>query len=178
MSRRTNGIKLVGRDGDTYYFVDSVFEHNDGFRGCTGFAVRPVSPKEYEWASDRENVAERLRELYDCQYGDNDSFYSPDCAEDAREADFERFVDDVIHYDGIDHIMFDESYCCDASPVFDRLGIEHESTDCNGCGRMFKVDSDYEELFDFGAWIGVRSFEGGIGSYEWAARTIFGKVDD
>jgi hypothetical protein len=174
---RTTGCRLIGRDGDTYYFVDSVFDHGDGFRGCTGFAVRPVSPGEWEWASEFENVAERLEDVYADMYGGDDRWYDPDSAGDAREKDFERFVNDAIQYDGIGHLMFDESYCCEAGSVFDKLELEYETTDCNGCGRMFKADSDYEELFDLNAWIGVRSFEGGIGTYEWAAKTIFGKVD-
>ena len=42
MMKKTSGLALIGRDGADYIFCDSVFDHGDGFHGCTGFQVRPV----------------------------------------------------------------------------------------------------------------------------------------
>ena len=58
------GFVCIGVKGGEYYFADSVFEHSDNFRGVTGTVVRPVSEDEWDYASDRENVAERLEDYY------------------------------------------------------------------------------------------------------------------
>jgi hypothetical protein len=186
MSIRVEGCKCVGRNGSEFYFVSSIFEHGDGLKGCTGFIVRPVSPEEYDWASDRENIAERLEDVYECCYTREGRWYRSDNANgerrkgsdgrfvSRRESDFEDFVDDAILSDGVDHIMFDTSYGCESWRFFEAIDEKFESTDCIGCGRIFDKDSDYEELFDHAAWMGVRAWEGGSCSFEWAARTIFG----
>lgn len=166
---RTEGYKLIGRKDDDYYFVDSIFDHGNGHRGCTGVIVRPVSPGEYEWATDREKVAERLVSCYEDMYGidwDDDS-----------EA-FEVYVDASIDSEGVNAIMFDTSFNSETSAQFTKLGIEHDCTDCSGCGRIFDAGSvwdDWDELFDLDAWLTVTDFEGGKGSYEQAAKVIFGE---
>jgi hypothetical protein len=159
MSIRVNGCKCVGRNGDTYYFVDSIFDHGDGFAGCTGFSVRPVCAEEFNsW--DHDAVAEYLEEC-----GSHDGM---SCRK------FHALVDEAIRVDGIGHIIYDDGFGCEVGPFFNALGIDYECTDCVGCGRQFSEDSDYEELFDHAAWIGVTGFEAGEVSFEWAARTIFG----
>ena len=172
MSKRTTGWKLIGRKGGEYYFVDSVFEHQDNFRGVTGSIVRPVSPKEYEEASDRENVAERLEDYWNVCHARDDY----DNEEDF-DAAFEDFIDEAIEYDGIDQIMFDGSDNCNASDSFDELGIKHEFTDCSGCGRIFgKRDNlDFDEVFDYPALVAIRAYEGGSLSRDYVARIIFGE---
>jgi len=163
---RLNGNKLIGRIGDDYYFAESVFQHSADFRGVTGYVVRPVSPQEYAWASDRENVAERLQSCYD---GDTDS------------PAFESWVDDAIAFDGIDSIMFDQSFGCAASDAFEALGIEHECTDCIGCGRIYgRFDGgnhiEFDEVYDpaaLGAILLMESKEGTL-TLEQAGRVIFG----
>jgi hypothetical protein len=159
MKIKVTGCKLVGRNGTDFYFVSSIFDHGSGFRGCTGFVVRPVSAAELNSYS-RDDVRDYLDDA--------------GCHEGKTCAEFNRFVDDVIQYDGVDKVFFDESFCCDASEHFDALGIEYECTDCSGCGRIFSASSDYEELFSHAAWIGLRAFEGGNVSFDWAARAIFG----
>ena len=81
MTRKYEGFVCIGRKGENYYFADSVFEHSDSFRGVTGSVIRPVSKDEWDYASDRENVAERLEEYYrevnNCTHWD-DSFDEDD----------------------------------------------------------------------------------------------------
>lgn len=165
---RINGSVLIGRNGDEYIFVNSVFDHGGGLRGAAGCSVRPVSTDEYDWATQRENVEERLIDHYEAIY--DGKLHS----DESRETDFQRFVDDVIQYDGIDNIMWDESYCCEASEAFDELGIEHECTDCIGWGRVFDKNSDYEEIYNLAAWVAIRSLEAGSFTAEHAAKIIFG----
>jgi hypothetical protein len=167
---RINGAKLIGRIGDDYYFADSAFKHerdgNNGFQGVTGFIVRPVSEAEYEWCSDRENVAERLQDVYACIKDQRL------CDTDVNSPEFEEFVDNAIRYDGIEHLMFDSSYTCDASRAFDNLGIEHECTDCSGCGRIFG-SLNFDEVYDYFALLAINEIEAGNFDAESASSMVF-----
>jgi hypothetical protein len=159
VSIRVEGFKCVGRNGNEYHFVTSVFDHGDGFAGVTGLIIRPVCADEYNsW--DFEAVAEYLEE---CGLHEGKT-----CKE------YMAFVNEAINIDGIEHIIFDESEGCNASAFFDALDVEHECTDCIGGGRIFNGDSDYEEIYDHAAWVGIRALEGGTGPFDFAAKAIFG----
>ena len=157
-TKRLKGFKCIGRKGDDYYFADSTFKHRDDFQGVTGTVVRPVSTEEWDWASDPENVAERLLECYDgCK-----------CDADWMNGDkYNDWVDMVICADGIAETMFDTSYTCDASDAFDEMGIEHEATDCNSCGRIFGRlgFDDFDEVFDREALMAINLIEAGVGCF-------------
>lgn len=56
---RDNYDTLVGRIGDEFYFLDSIFIHNDGFKGATGTNVMPVSKSYYEYATSEDGILER-----------------------------------------------------------------------------------------------------------------------
>ena len=159
VSIRVNGAKCIGRDGNVFHFVDSIFDHGNGFAGCTGFSVRAVSAEEFD-ALGRDDVVELLE---DAGMHDGKS-----CAE------FNQLVDDSIRYDGIGHLFFDESYCCEAESFFDAWGVDYECSDCIGGGRMFSEDSDYEEIVNWEAYLACKWFEGGKVSFDFAARAIYG----
>lgn len=169
---RTEGFKCIGRNRDGYVFVQSVFEYGNELRGVTGCIVRPVTEGEYNWASEPENIQERLGDLYDVQY--NGAFYDSDIEHEARERDLARFCADVVSQDGIESIMWDPSYTCEASAEFERLNIEHEATDCVGCGRIFNKDTILDECFNPQAVKAIRDYEGGHITYELACQRIFG----
>jgi len=171
---RTNGWVLIARRGCDYYFCDSVFKHRDDFQGATGSVVRPVSPEEYEWACDIENVKERLCDVY-CEMNDIKDYDLDD-----DDPDFTKWVQDVIAYDGAESVMFDESDCCDASDSFTELGIEHECTDCSGGGRIFgNWNSDgrmeFDEVFNVKALVAIEAFEAGAVSLDYVSRAVFGE---
>lgn len=165
---RHNGWVLIGRNGSEYHFCESVFDHGDDFQGATGSIVRPVSAEEYEWASDRENVAERY-----CMYW-MEMKGIRDYDEDEHEAEFMEWIDQMLQYDDPAWIMFDDSDTCDASESFEALGIEHECTDCIGGGRIFSVGSDYEEVFNRKALVALQALEDGAVSADYAAKVVFG----
>ena len=168
MSVRTEGFVCIGRNGDEYSFVTSVFKHDDDFYGCTGSTVRPVSEKEWDWASNPENVAERLEDYYNELHGDDI------WDDDADIETLDEFVERAIDTDGIEHLMFDGSDTCDASAAFDDMGVEHEYTDCIGGGRMFGKGSDYDEIINRKAQVACEAYEAGAVSYEYAVKAIFG----
>lgn len=180
---RRNGFVCVGRKDSEYYFINSVFKHGEGFQGVTGCTVRPVDAKEWEWACDRENCAERLQDVYETCHGNSAYRDDPDDDDFDRDDDFERFVDDVIHYDGEAHIHYDESYSCEASEVFDALGVEHECTDCIDRGRIFgragwrgRMDSEwFDEVFNLKALNAALYFEDGRGDVDFIGKMIFSK---
>ena len=156
---RVEGVVCVGRDGDNYVFVSSIFKHRDGFQGCTGFVVRPVSKEEYD-----SNTFADIHEML----SDAGMHEGLNCAE------FSKLVSDAIQLDGYEHLVYDSSYVCEASAFFEAWGIEYECTDCNSCGRIFSEDSDYDEIVNHEAYAAVKWFEGGKFSFESAACAIFG----
>ena len=169
---RHNGWVLIGRKDGEYYFCDSVFDHGDGFVGATGSIVRPVSEEEYEWASDRENVAERYCDVWMEMKGIRD--YD----EDEHEAEFMEWIDQMLQYDDPAWIMFDDSDTCDASKSFEALGIEHECTDCSGGGRIFNNwhrdgRMEFDEVYNVKALVAIEALEDGAVSADYAAKVVF-----
>lgn len=180
---RTEGFKCIGRIGGDYIFAQSVFKHRDDLSGVTGCSVHPVSAEEFEWNSDKENVAERLEHCFADLWKTDAELRLNACSgrsrwsgqfQDSYDNELERWVDQVIDTDGIENIMFDSSFCCDASNAFDQMGIEHECTDCSGCGRMFPI-AGFDEVFDQEALDAINDYEAGKISYDDAARIIFGE---
>lgn len=188
MGERRKGFVLIGRVDGNYYFADSVFEHeHDGFRGVTGSVVRPVFADEYEWASDPENVAERYQDIWGYTFESaadtccENCFGEPDPDTGCDECNIpslDRWVSDIIRFDGIENAMFDPSYVCDASPVFERLGIKHECTDCSGGGRIFTNGVDFDRLHNPDAYAAILKYEEGSLSFDNAARGIFSSSYD
>lgn len=162
---RKNGFTLIGRIGSEYYFCDSIFQHRDDFCGAIGSIIRPVSQEEYDWANEIENVKDRLYDVY-CERNSVQDL-------DTDDPDFTKWVEDVMHYDGVVNVMFDESYCCDASDAFEELGIEHECTDCTGGGRIFSNCPDFDEVFDRKALVAIQALESGAVDADYAAKVVF-----
>ena len=166
MSTRKSGFKCIGRIGNEYHFADSVFKHDGDFQGVTGSVVRPVCQDEYDEATSRENIEERLRDAWECMEKEGD------------EEDFQAWVDDVINYDGRESVVFDESDCCDAECAFDAMGIEYVCTDCIGGGRIFG-DADgrdkFDEVFDQEALDAINDFEDGRLELDYVAGVVFGE---
>jgi hypothetical protein len=50
--------KLVASTDDEFYFVDYIFNHNDGFKGATGTIVMPVSKSYYDNATSYDGILE------------------------------------------------------------------------------------------------------------------------
>jgi hypothetical protein len=186
---RESGAVLVGRVGDCYYFVDSVFRHGGKFAsyaGCTGMSMYAVS---------KEHARESL---------------SLDCIEERFEYSWEeyaedRLIDECMECDG--HVSLGgcrlcgyqslREYCrgirTDArrfnySPIFDcpekpyidalRGHVDDlETADISSCGRIFSEMelSDFDEVFNHKALVTCLAYEAGAVSTEYATRIIYNK---
>lgn len=161
----TEGWTLIGRKDGVFYFCDSVFDHSDGHHGATGIEIRPVCKDEYDWASDRENVAERYADVW-CEMKGIDDV---DIDDDA----FMAWIDNMLWTEDPAWLMFDDSSTCDASDSFDALNIEYECTDCIGCGRIFSRDTDFDEVYNRKALVAILALEDGAVSADYAAKVVF-----
>lgn len=187
---RFEGFKLIARKGNDYYFAQSVFKH-DTFQGVTGCVVRPVSKGEYAWASDPENVAERYQEVFE------ESFPIDTCCNCRKNPEngcahcnipsFDDWVSDLIKFDGIDHLMFDNSYKDEALSVFEELCLDAVTTDCVSAGRIFNETgtiwtwsgyNDFDHIYDIDAFYAIVGVEICSGDVEKAAAYIFKEFDN
>lgn len=192
MSIRHEGFVLIGRRDGDYHFVESVFDHGDGFQGATGSIVRPVCKDEWEWASDPENVAERLHEYWECEYGRNARSTCDECegfpdsskgCETCGIESLDDFTARVIAHDGIEHLMFDSSDKDAALAIFEGFVEGVVTTDCSGGGRIFGRDSyvegnpfrGFDEVYNRKALVAIQALEDGVVSVDYAARIIFGE---
>jgi hypothetical protein len=76
--------------------------------------------------------------------------------------------------------MFDPSDGCEASAYFDDCGIEHETTNCSGGGRIFGNFGNtgrmvFDEVFDRKALIAIEALEDGAVSADYAGQVVFGR---
>lgn len=192
MSIRHNGFVLIGRRDSEYYFVTSVFDHGDGFQGATGSIVRPVCKDEWDWASDPENVAERLYDYWHELYGRagrdgcrecEGSPHSDEGCESCGIESLDDFTARAIESDGIEHIMFDSSDKDEALAIFADFVEDIVTTDCSGGGRIFgRADwhggdgwQAFDEVYNRKALVAIRALEDGNVSVDYAARIVFGR---
>lgn len=185
---RTKGAVLIGRRDGAYYFVDSVFDHGDGFQGATGFIVYPVTQEMADEAMSPDMMAERYEDVWreingsriqeDCETceGDLDRAMEEGCDECGIQS-LSAWCGDMANYEGYE-CMFDCSYCCDAEPILREIGVELELTDCIGGGRIFGGDDreEFDEIYNQAAYDAVLAIERKqLGRAE-AAALIFGRA--
>ena len=191
-TRRTEGVKLVGRKGGEYYFVDSIFDHGNGYgnglAGATGTVCIPISDDQADELLDPNNMTERYGDYWEEYYGSKVQEDCPNCKgciddEGCEECDYpslRSFCSDIAQCDGIDSMIdFPGQEYVDALTA---IGQDAEYADCSGCGRIFgncgrsgSMSPDYfEEVYDRKALIALLAYEDKAVSYEYAARAVFG----
>ncbi|KKM72115.1 hypothetical protein LCGC14_1423730 [marine sediment metagenome] len=137
--KQTDYNKLVGRQGDTYYYLDYVFDHGPGssFRGAVGSRMCPVTFAD----------AERRRENFD---EDGDEWRAA-VQEQQTTLGYDDWCKFVVATDG-DDAIFDQSYSDTyGEDLLDRLDPEREEyelVECTGGGRCFNHEDKWDEVFD------------------------------
>jgi hypothetical protein len=184
-SKRREGVVLVARKDDEYWFVDSVFRHDDDLSGCTGTSVWPVSEAHADYLLELDNVADRY---YDCWLESAGGMIDAECTRCLAGADEDgcprcgyesvnSFCERVVAYDGIDAMIDDlgEAYA-DALNEHADLDDKAEYADCSGCGRIFGRVSldDFDEVYNRKALVAVLAYEDGAVDYDYACRVIYG----
>jgi hypothetical protein len=176
---------LVGRIGDSYYFIDSVFKYNDGFSGCTGQAVDSVSAgyaklllsadysEDYclEWWEDKFGKVADLdcsfcrghARLDGCEYCDYPSLTAW-AAKVVDEDGISAFID---NNDGNDGALV---------AVLNDITGDTIHTNCSSCGRIFSQIAleDFDEVYNRKALVACLAFEDGAVEYDYAVEVIVG----
>ena len=188
-SKRREGAVLVARKDGEYWFIDSVFRHDNDLYGCTGTTVYPVSEEQAEDALSVDNLEERYDDVW------------RECAEkDIRDKC--RACADGPREEGCEHCGYQslrdfcegmaQNYGYDA--VFDYPGGDYEealrdllvsdddpdcveTVDCSSCGRILAAPVDYadfDEVYNPAALTACLAYERGAVSYDHAVRVIYG----
>lgn len=145
--------KLVGRIGDSFYFCDYIFRHEDGFKGATGTVLEPVSNSEYEDRMDSSNsdTLEYFKEVWQ-QAVQNDS----------TEANLEDWVEDVLNIDGEEAIWDLSGYAFhdqirEAEPEYTK--DDYPLFSCSGGGRCFDANMKFDKIYDKELWKKIQAIE-------------------
>jgi hypothetical protein len=181
-SKRTEGAVLIGRKGQEYWFIDSVFRHRADFFGCTGSTVYPVSKEDAENAMSPDNLAERccdywaeitkdsvMKDCDNCRCGPDE-----DGCEHCGYESLSDFCDKVAQKDGY-HAMFEFPGHAYQEAMEEKLG-PLEFADYSGGGRIFGRDGwdDFDEVYNRKALVACQAYEAGAVNYDYACRVIFG----
>jgi hypothetical protein len=177
-SKRTKGTVLIGRKGDEYWFIDSVFYLDADLFGCTGRTVYPVSK---EWAEDTmspNSLADRF-----CEYWAESATIKEDCDncrcgpdEDGCKycgyGSLSDLCERIANTDGYD-AMFDFPGHAYQEAMEEKLG-PLEFADCSGGGHIFDRVSDFDEVYNRKALVAYQAYEAGAVDYDYACQVIFG----
>jgi len=184
-SERSKGVVLVGRKGDEYYFVDSVFRHDDRLAGCTGTVVCPVSTEYADHLLSADQVEDRWFDSWreyafrciesDCRNCRNG--VDEEGCEDCGYQSLREFGAEIANGDGIDAMIdrTDQEYV-DALNEHADLDDEAKYADCIGCGRIFGrlgLD-DFDEVYNRKALVAILAYEDGATDYDYTRRVVYG----
>jgi hypothetical protein len=183
MSERTEGAVLVARDGGEYYFVQSVFKHDDDFAGCTGICCDPVTEEHMDYLLSTDNLVERYgdhwEEISNNALDENceacDGFLDEEGCVDCGYPSVESFCSEIGQYEGSSAVIDDPGG--DYAEALNAIGIEAEYANCSGCGRIFGRMSlgDFDEVYNRKALVACLAYEDGAVDYDYACKVIFGK---
>lgn len=148
--------KIVGVKNGEVYVLQYVFDNN-GFKGATGYSMRPLMKKEVD---DFKNDTEYLRDIWvEAVQSGNTDLGLEDFAEEANE---EAEMNDQ-YYCGDD-----DSFRADFNDLLDELTDEEKkmlpTTDldwtCVGCGRNFEKGMKFDVVFNKEALDLINEYEG------------------
>ena len=133
----TKYYEIVAKDGEDIIMLDYTFDHGDGFKGATGTLFSLVSKGEYEERTNRANIEDEYKWLWQeaVQAGKYEGSYSD-------------YVDKLM--EDVDSLVFDKSYSHMHNKIRKVLGVSEEyypMITCTGGGRIFKHKNDYEIVY-------------------------------
>jgi len=189
---REEKAKLIGRIGDEYWFVDSVFKHGDGLAGCTGCQVYPVSADQADEALSFDNMADRYADYWAEQYKDAaeddcencGGYPDEDGCENCGYPSLESLCNDIARADGYDAVFDFPGH--EYTDILEGILVTEddpdavEFADCGGCGRIFghaahDFKDRFDEVYDRKALVAILAYEDGAVDYEYACKAIYGE---
>lgn len=184
-SERSEGAVLIARKSDEFWFVNSIFRHDNDLSGCTGMCVYPVSEKQAEYLLEPDQVEERYCDYWNEQAKDHIQDDCDKCSSGPDEDGCEHcgypslssLCADVVHYDGIEAMIdcVSQEYV-DAMNEHGDLDDEAEYADCVGCGRIFGRQGldDFDEVYNRKALVAILAYEDGTVDYDYTCRVVYG----
>lgn len=137
--------KLIGRIGDSYYYLQELFEHKGQSKGAIGSIMMPVSINE---ASNRRDTWDECNELWKAAVVANRT----DLGADAWH--------EMVMSQGGDDIVFDLSYPDLADDLLRFLNDPTvELCECVGGGRCFDLSLEWDDLYEPELWNLIKKFE-------------------
>ena len=178
-----NRTVLVGRMGNEYWFIDSVFRHHNDFYGCTGTTVYPISIDQADYDTDLDNMGDRYSDYWAERYKDSIKDDCDNCSSGIDEDGCEHcgypsltaFCAEIAQYEGYDAVYNHPG------PAYEKaltdLLDDVETVDCSSCGRIFShLDlDDFDDIYNHKALLACMAYENGAISYDYACRVIFGE---
>ncbi len=189
MSERTNGAVLVARKDSEYYFIDSVFKHDDGLAGCTGSVVYPLTEGMVDDMLSTDSLVERYGDYWEETHKNSvdenceacDGHLDDDGCSDCGYPSVENYCNSIGNCEGVDAVIEDmgSEYTEALNLVCDS---EVDYADCIGCGRIFgRYGSDkpmtpgyFHGVYNMKALVACLAYEAGAVDYDYAVKVIFG----
>jgi hypothetical protein len=176
--KRIKFDKLVGRVGDDYYFLDTIFEYNDGFKGATGTIVNPVNKSYYEYATSEDGILERyLDAMGESEWMETLNLDENDFED---EGDKLKAIEDGIYelyrvgeLNPFEEVDYEQEEQMRELPQFSDSD-EYPLFEVIGGGRVFGADVKFDEIYDNELYKKVKQVEEfGLGGSVYSSNELF-----
>jgi hypothetical protein len=168
--------KLVGSIDNEFYFVDYIFNYNDGFKGATGTIVMPVSKEYYDLATSEEGILDRYMtamgedEWLEALGLDRDDFEDEDEMIKAIEDGIYNLyrVGELNPFEEVNYKLEEQMR---KLPEFSDSD-EYPIFETSGGGRIFGKDTKFDKIYDQELYNKIRKIEefkrgGGVYNRSW-----------
>lgn len=141
---------LIGMKDNSYYFLESIFEHQDGFKGATGVILSPVNKSYYEYATSYDGVIERYADaMSEEEWAER---FDIDYEESLEDGTLDEKIADGIWqlYQYGELQVFEEADNEQENQLRD-IGLSSEEypvIEVIGAGRIFSNKNNFEKVFD------------------------------
>jgi hypothetical protein len=142
--------KPVGIKDNEIYFLNDTFDYQDGFKGATGFSLRPLTRIEVEDLNNDNNAIEYYRDIW-----------VETVAIGKTDQGLEDFASDCIDNQDGDYPGHDTSYYEHYEEAKKHFNFNVESFQCGSGGRCFNKDllNSFDKVIDQKLIDIIRNFE-------------------
>lgn len=146
--QQTNYDKVVGRNGQEIYILDYTFKHEDGFQGAVGTVVVGLTPEMENYMNSNQWLLERWYDVF-----------SPDGKKTEQEV-----IDEIDREIGLGNFEPFETYHDDEELLELQYSKDNNfvAFEVIGCGRCFREDQTFEEVFNQELLQEILKYEGAI----------------
>ena len=135
--------KLIGIIDGQAYFLQTIFDHGGGFRGATGFNLRPITQAQLDEYNDPDNAMEYYRDFWQELAGFGDT-----------EIGLREWTENAVQDQSGMYPGHDESYynIYQNNEQLAELFPDAVTFESGGGGRCFNVDMKWDTLINPELW--------------------------